>query len=246
MKKLLAILIIIFAASLAWAGEADRTFPVSKCPKTTMQTDCLKCHIEGNFKVKETLPDAQLVYPFVGMRVIIEENLRAGYYLLTGINSKEVKQFFDYLDRHDIKKAIIEIHSAGGGLFDAQRIVGLIRGWQTNGGHVITKIYGAAFSAGFYVFTAGDVRLVDEYADLMWHELQSFEGFGFIISTPSDKEETARVLRHLQNIRNSYLATRGKLSKEELDAKVSKREFWMSGVEALKFGFATGFINKKK
>lgn len=245
MKKLLAILIIVFAASLTWAGEADRMFPAAKCPKTTMISDCLKCHIVGNFKVRETLPDAHLTYPVKSMRLIVENNNLVGCFLLTDIDSVGIDEFFNYLWLHEINKAVIEIHSPGGALFDAQRIVGIFRYWQSKGMKIETRLFGAAFSAGFYVFVAGDVRLVDEYADLMWHEIQSFSGFGLKIETPSDREEAAKILRHLQDVRNAYLATRGKLSKEEIDKKVSKQEFWMSGADAVKYGFADRFISGK-
>ena len=50
------------------------------------------------------------------------------------------------------------------------------------------------------------------------------------------------MLRHLQDIRNDYLATRGKLTKQEIDAKIARKEFWMSGKEAVEFGFADEFI----
>jgi len=46
----------------------------------------------------------------------------------------------------------------------------------------------------------------------------------------------------LQDIRNDYLATRGKLTKQEIDAKIARKEFWMSGKEAVEFGFADEFI----
>ncbi len=242
MKRIIITAMILFLAVPVWAAEVGKS-PITPCPKTTMVTDCLKCHVEGNFRVKETAPDAQLIYPTESMRLIVEDGKIVGYFLLSGVDSESISKFLEYLTQHEINKAVIEIHSPGGALFDAQRIIGLIREWQSRGGHVTTKLYGAAFSAGFYIFTVGDVRLVDQYSDLMWHELQTFEGFGFKVSTPSDKEEAARVLRHLQDIRNAYLATRGKLSKAEIDAKISKREFWMSGMEALKFGFATGFIS---
>ena len=41
---------------------------------------------------------------------------------------------------------------------------------------------------------------------------------------------------------NDYLATRGKLTKQEIDAKIARKEFWMSGKEAVEFGFADEFI----
>ena len=41
---------------------------------------------------------------------------------------------------------------------------------------------------------------------------------------------------------NDYLATRGKLTKQEIDAKIARKEFWMSGKEAVELGFADEFI----
>ncbi|MFH2074489.1 MAG: ATP-dependent Clp protease proteolytic subunit [Pseudomonadota bacterium] len=239
-KSLIIALTIIFLAVPGWAEEEKaEEFQAVKCPTTTMQRDCLKCHVAGDFRVIETAPEAHRVYPNASMRIVGDE---AGYFVLTDIDSKGIKEYFDYLNWHKIKRAVIEIHSPGGGLFDAQRIVGIMRHWQSKGIKIETRIFGAAFSAGFYVFTAGDTRLVDEYSDLMWHEIQTVEGFGFKISTPSDREEAARVLRHLQDIRNAYLVTRGKLSKQEIDEKIAKKEFWMSGADAVKYGFADGFI----
>ncbi|MFH2076330.1 MAG: ATP-dependent Clp protease proteolytic subunit [Pseudomonadota bacterium] len=241
MKKLIAILIILLLAVPVWAAE-DKDKDSGKCPKTLMQKDCFSCHIAGNFRVKETAPDAHLVYPVANMKILDG----VGYYFMTYVDSDFIKSFFSYLDLHKVRKAIIEIHSSGGPLFEGQRIVGLIRDWQSSGGKVTTKLYAKGFSAGFLVFISGDVRLVDEYGELMWHEIQSFEGFGFKVETPSDKEDAAKVLRHLQDVLHEYLATRGKLTKEEIDQKVSKRqEWWMSGKQAVEYGLADGFIAGK-
>jgi len=239
MKKLIAILIILFLAVPVWAAEKEKES--TKCPKTLMQKDCFSCHIAGDFRVKETAPDAHLVYPIFGMR--IADGM--GYYQLTDIDAGKVKSFFEYLALKGIKQAVIDIHSPGGPLFEGQRIIGLIRDWQKQGGTVTTKAHAMAFSAGFLVFISGDIRLVDEFAELMWHEILSYSGFGFTISTPSDKEQEGKIMRHLQDVLHRYLSTRCKLSKEEIDQKVSKRqEWWMSGKQAVEFGFADGFIGK--
>ena len=247
MKKALVFLAVIFMATSVWASDncAVQAPEKVQCPKTTMDTDCLECHIKGNFKVKETKMDAHLVYPTYNMKVVLEGDNAKGYYVLEEINSTPVKDFFDYLDSHGITEAVIEVHSPGGSLFEAQRIVSLIQYWQSRGVHVETRLYGMAFSAGFYIFVAGDDRHISKYCDLMWHEIQSFEGFGMKIATPSDKEEAARILRHLQNVRHTYLATRGKLTKKEIDERVGKKEWWMSGPEAVKLGFADGLISEK-
>ena len=241
MKKMALFLIaaILFAVPV-WADEEkeDKVDQQATCPKTTMQKNCMTCHVAGDFRVRETAPDADRVYPNSSTRVIDG----VGHFFLVDIDSVGVKQFFDYLAAHKIDAAVIEIHSPGGSLFDAQRIVNTVQAWQSRGGTVEMRLYGAAFSAGFYIFVSGDHRLVSPYSDLMWHEIQSFSGFGFKIETPSDKEEAARILRHLQDVRHTYLATRGSLTKEEIDRKVSKKEWWMSGTEAVALGFADGFI----
>ena len=243
MKKLIVILVLFASTALAEPpGSANfikKALQSVQCPKTTMQTSCLECHIKGDFRVIETAADAHLVYPTSSMQVIDGE----GHFLLTRIDDTGVKNFFDYLHRHSIKKAIIEVHSPGGALFDAQRIVGLIRYWQSRGVTVETRLYGAAFSAGFYIMVAGDKRLVEQYAELMWHEVQ-ISSWGFNVTTPSDSEEKVKIYRHIQDVGSKYLATRGKLTKEEIDAKIARKEWWMSGEDALEYGFADGYIGK--
>lgn len=237
MKRLFIVLSI-------FALIACQEAPV-QCP--SVQDDAWKaeCYVKGvvpgmDFPVmREAAPDAWRVYPTESMKVIDGK----GYFYFTEIDSVGIKDFFDYLNSHGIKEAIIEIHSPGGALFEAQRIVSLIEYWQKHGVKVETRIFGMAFSAGFYVFVAGEPRLVSPSADLMWHELKSASfGFGFTITTPADREEEARVLRHLQDVRNNYLAKRGNLSKAEIDNLIAKKEFWMSGFEAMKYGFADGLL----
>ena len=240
MKKLLTILIVLLLSVPVWAEE-DKDKDSGKCPKTLMQKDCFTCHVAGDFRVKETAPDAHLVYPVANMKLLDG----VGYFFMTYVDSDFIKSFFSYLDLHKVRKAIIEIHSSGGPLFEGQRIVGLIRDWQSSGGKVTTKLYAKGFSAGFLVFISGDVRLVDRYGELMWHEIQSSSGFGFTVTTPSGTEQEGKILRHLQDVLHEYLAARCNLTKEEIDQKVNRRqEWWMSGKMAVEYGFADGFIGK--
>ena len=129
MKKLLTILLLLSLALPAWAADGPQ---MNACPKTQMQRDCLQCHVVGDFRVRETAPDAGLVYPHKSMRVINS----VGYFYLTEIDSKGIREFFEYLNLHKIKWAVVEIHSPGGALFDAQRIVSYIQAWQAKGGKV--------------------------------------------------------------------------------------------------------------
>lgn len=253
MKKLTLLLIIgllsvLMSGSVCAVGDEMEWFNsqekedkpvVQQCPKTLMTESCFSCHIIGNFRVKETAPDAHLVYPNPYTKII--EN--KGYIFLTDIISSNVKESLNYFDIHDIKYVIMEIHSPGGSLLDAWRIIGLMRKYEKSGKIIETRCSGFAASAGFLVFCSGTkgYRFVNSQAELMWHELYTFSMFK--IDTPSDSAETTRVLRHLQDTANNWLASVSKMTKEEIDEKVKKKEFWINGDEAVKLGFADGLLN---
>jgi len=250
--KLLVLAAIFLAVSPFQVEGQDKISAQKPCPKTTMVTDCLKCHAVGTFKViRPPSAFSHVQFP-VAMELRQSEDGKVyGIYRLRDVNADEVDQFLYFLKSAGIKHAVIEIFSPGGSLFGAQKIVAHIEEFQNSGGIVETRIYGAALSAGFYIFVAGTkgYRFVHPDAELMWHELISLEGVGFVFKTPSDSEERSGILRHLQDVRNSYLAARSKITKEKLDEMVRKREWWMTGKDAIKYGFADGFIgtssNKK-
>ena len=236
--------ILMFLATGAIAQDKDKPPPKAQCPKTQMMEDCLKCHVIGNFKVRETRPDAHLIYPTDKMKVLGWETGKLyGYFLLKDISDDAISDFFRYLDYHEITTATIEIHSPGGALFDAQRIVNIMLEWQSKGNLIETRLYGLAASAAFYIFQAGNNRLVSQNSDLLWHEIRTAEGWGSPrVLTTSDKEQEAKIFRHLQNIRNGWLAKRCNLSKENIDELIKYKDWWMSGKQALEFGFADGYI----
>lgn len=244
MKTLIAILTVLLFTVSGWAMEmpADKKAPEvkGKCPKTQVVgdvSDCLKCHVEGNFAVKETKRNADRKMPY-GMDVLSDGNGEYGYMLLMDIKADPVKEFLDYLEHHKIKRAVIEIYSPGGSLFGAWRIIGLMNMAKTGGMIIETRCNGFAASAGFLIFISGSMghRTINPYCAMMWHELISFKMLS--IDTPSSSEDEAKILRQLQNTGNAYIATRSNLSKEELDEKVKRKEFWMNGKEAFDFGFA--------
>lgn len=232
LKKLIFVILLplLFTFSSALSQQ------VPYCPKTLMMRDCLKCHTVPSFKIKEAFPDEVNVYPIENMRVIDEK----GYFSVAELSSNNFKKFFDYLSYKKINYAVIEIHSIGGSLFEALRIINLMSFWEKEGNIIETKVNGVALSGGFIVFIGGTkgYRNMSKFANLMWHEITTFEMFAIKISTPSDKEEEARVLRQLQDYINSWIATRGNLGKTQIDEKIRKKEWWMNGEEAIKYGFA--------
>ena len=219
----------------------------SICPRTLMKESCLQCHTK-DWRTKEVPWDAHLSYPR-NTKIYFEKKgteieSKWGYHLLDYIDADTVKQVLDFFDDYGIRHVVFEIQSYGGSGFEMWRIVGLMQEWKENGGIIETRVNGMAISAGFCIFVSGSkgYRLVNPYGELMWHEIQALEWPE--VTNPSKTEERARVYRHLQDTGNSYIASLSKLTKEQLDEKVNFREFWMTGKEAVDFGFADGFIKK--
>ena len=112
-----------------------------------------------------------------------------------------------------------------------------------DGGIVETRLRGFAASAGALIFLAGKrgYRIGNAQSEMMFHELWSFKFLA--IESPSDKEDESKIYRHIQDTLSGWVATRGKLSKEELDAKIRKKEFWINGREAHELGFIDKLIS---
>jgi ATP-dependent Clp protease protease subunit len=127
------------------------------------------------------------------------------------------------------------------------RIVGIIQDWESakEGRIVETRCNGFAASAGFLVFVAGTkgYRFASQTTNIMWHELRNFSMMK--ISTPASSEEEARILKHLQSTADEYIESRGKLSKEDIHEKIKNKEFWITGKQALEYGFVDKLLGCK-
>jgi len=254
MKKILILLfslMFLFSINTAMADpdargpvksieKKEENFKVPHCPKTLISDNkrCMDCHTIPTFKLKEQDPSVLFNYPNINTRIINNK----GYIKIDDIAAKYVYDSFNYFYKHNLKYIIVDIHSPGGSVMEAWRINGIIQEAKNQGVIIETRCYGFAASAGFLVFVSGTKghRYVNPHAELMWHEVISFKLFD--ITSPSDKEDEARVLRHFQNNSNSYLASVSNMKKEDIDKMIHKKEFWMTGADAIKHGFADGEI----
>jgi len=250
MKKFFIILITVLLVGFSIAsaenyestpatdGECKKSEEKKQeCPFTKMQEKCLYCHTVPSFALKEVAPDATLSYPNSNTKIIG----KVGYYFLEDIDADRVRAFFEYISWHDVDHIVIEIQSPGGSLFNAWRIVGLMDYWKSKGYVIETRVHGFAASAGFLIFANGSLghRFASKTCELMWHELTTFKFFA--IEGPSDKEDEARTLRHLQTTANTWLAARSKLSAEEWDKRIRKKEWWCNGKQAKdEYGLSDG------
>ena len=209
--------------------------PPGVCPKTNHVESCFECHTRPNNRLKETPPGEIYDYPTYGMYASGD----TAYYLIREIKSNPIADIFTWVRRHkEIKRVVLEIHSPGGSLFDAYRIVNMMQHMMSNGYVIETRVYGFAASAGFYIFASGSkgYRFAAKNAECMWHELLTFAMFQ--VSTPSSTEEQSRVLRHLQDTANTWLSEVSNLEKEKIDELIHKKELWLRGNEMVEYGFA--------
>jgi len=220
------------------AAEEEEDKIESICPKTRIKDNsrCMDCHVYPDFGIKEADHDRYYKLPW-GAK-LVDGKL---YMTITTIYDTQVQDFFNYAYHHpEFKHVVVEIHSPGGNLVNAWKIIGLIREAQARGLVVETRCYGMAASAGFMIFLAGDIghRYVSATAELMTHELWTFKFFDF--ATPSSKEQEAEVLRHFQDTIHEWMVTRctKEITKEELDKKVKHRDYWLNGSQMIEVGFA--------
>jgi len=226
--------------------QKNPEMPEIVCP-VTLRKQCHECHTTPNNLIKEAPPDEQRVYPNSLIKVV---DNKLYFDMDDVISSYLANKFIDaihYMSWHpEVKHVIINIHSYGGSLFEAWRLIGYIDQLKYEGHTVETRTYGISASAAFLIFCAGSKgsRFIAETSQTMDHELRQYGSLLdlFVGKTPSDSEEQARIMKHLQDSINIWLATRGNLTEDELRDLTTKREFWMRGEDAIKYGFADGYI----
>lgn len=222
--------------------EAGPMIPFGKCPRTQVVgrlSDCMVCHVAGNWEVKETSPLATMTLPsnldYVNGRFIYTINGGLGHG-----DFVSMKQAVEYALDHGATGFTVDIYSPGGELFGMWEIIGLLRKTSAGGVPITTRVYGTAMSAAFVIFMAGDVRVMTSGAMLMWHEVA--EGQMFQISTPASSADQNQKLAYFQEGLNRYLSERSGCPVELIAREIHKKEWWINGQDALKLGFATEII----
>jgi ATP-dependent protease ClpP protease subunit len=160
------------------------------------------------------------------------------YFSINGMNFDKYRSIFIGYEVLNWKRAVIDLNTHGGSLFDAMGMVSLIQDQQRKGKIIEIRGRGLIASAGLLILISGTpgYRFLDAHSMLMFHELFSFKFFA--IETPSDKESEAEIFRKIQNKINSYIVKHSKMSEEELNSRIKKREYWFDASEAVKYGFA--------
>jgi len=235
-KGWFAILGLLFLCVSAWADQATKG---SICPEYGFHeeyTACTSCHD----RKPVTYEHKQLNFQFAqlkGRTLVLNFRRDIDDFLV-----EEIRTALLTVPPSEYDTVRIEIASFGGGYFDALALIAMIEELQAQGKVVETVCYGYALSAGFLILisdTPGH-RYCTSNSILMWHEIISFSFFS--IQSVSDKESEAKIFRLLQDNVNEYIASHSSMSKEELDRRIKFKELWVTGREALKYGFVDHII----
>ncbi len=240
-------IVVLFAVSLAVHAGDQESEPNEKpelfCPKTKISDNdrCMDCHVIPDFALKEIKPNNRLDIP---TNANVHENVFT-YYMDGAVEYGSFRRAVEWLRWHpQYNEIVIELHSPGGSLATAWKLVGMLEGLRSQGYHITTRVEGFAASAAFIIFQAGDIREIGPLAETMHHELWTVTWLS--VDTPSSKEDEAKVLRHLQTTVHKWLVTRCSkpITVEELDDLVHKKDYWMNSEDVLEAGFADRYIGE--
>lgn len=153
-------------------------------------------------------------------------------------NAVFVLQFFK---SNGIKQVVIWLNSPGGSVFDALSIAYLLLDYQRDGSIVEVRCYGLAASAAVMILVSGSYgyRYLSKSSFVMVHELSVVKFLE--VQSLSSIEKEATVMRKIQSSLIGFLASRTKMSYEDLVNKV-KEETWIPADEAIRLGFADKLI----
>ena len=258
--KTLVVFLVLVMASICFAEPSEtpqensiKKEPEIWCP-TTKYTDnnkCSECHImlmengKAKFGLKEIpLSSNHSAKPY-SMDIIKEYGDLVAYVTVNGIDATVFRDVSQYLYLHpEFKKLVVEIHSPGGSVMVAWRIVGILDEIRAHGIVVETRCYGLAASAGSILLIAGDIghRFAAPHAEIMLHKVWQFSMFD--ISDPDSAEDKADVLKHFQANINKFFEERTKLDAETINAKSYHKMWWFTGREAVEHGVADGLIGE--
>lgn len=136
--------------------------------------------------------------------------------------------------REDPSRPIeVVFNSPGGSIIDGLALFDYIEFLKQQGTQINTVVLGAAASMAGVLLQAGSNRRMGPNAYLMIHEVSNVaEG------SMSEIEDQTKFTRKLQDRILDILAARSNMSKDEIEDRWQRRDWWLSAEEAVELGFA--------
>lgn len=171
-----------------------------------------------------------------GERVLLaQDDYHHVYVFDDDVSDQSVKRCITYLSTWarqepgcDIE---IQINTPGGSIFAGLALVDYIRGLRTAGHRITAVAYGMAASMGAVILQAADVRVIGDNSFLLIHEGSLFASGDF-----GTVQDELAMMNKLHGKILDLFASRSRLTKEEIKANWSRRDWWLSSDEAIKDG----------
>lgn len=152
---------------------------------------------------------------------------------IMGGNVVEWSWMLEHYGRRDPGEPIeIVINSPGGSVMDGLSIYDTVQRLRRKGHRVVTRGTGLVASMATIMLQAGDERIADANVQILVHEVSSFTG-----GKVSGIQDEAKFLERLNDRLLGILAERSTLTKRQIKARSSRKEWWIDAEEALKLGF---------
>lgn len=127
----------------------------------------------------------------------------------------------------------IVFNSPGGSVIDGLALYDFIDELKANGHKITTVARGMAASMGGVLLQAGDDRVIGPNCHVLIHEISTG-----MIGKFSEIEDEIAFCKMLQERLLEILAKRSTLTAKQIKSKWSRKDWWLSAVEAVELGFA--------
>ena len=163
------------------------------------------------------------------------------YTFYSGVSSDSVQACMAELgtwSRRDPGAPItVLFNSPGGPVLDGLALYDFLRQLRAMGHHLTTVALGRAASMGAVVLQAGDRRLIGENAFMLIHEVSNLSS-----GKVSEMEDGVEFSRRLQHRLVAILASRSRLTAQQIQRRWARKEWWLDAPEAVALGLADAVL----
>jgi ATP-dependent Clp protease protease subunit len=138
-----------------------------------------------------------------------------------------------YMAVGDVKEVTLEINSPGGYVLAGFALYDSLLEARAAGLKITTKCYGYAASMAGVMMQAGTKRIMTPNSWFMVHEMSAGA-----IGKFSELQDEVDLVSRMMDQGLAILADRSTLSQKQIKNRASRRDWWMSAAEAVKYGFA--------
>jgi len=136
-----------------------------------------------------------------------------------------------YLQLKKVKDVRIILNSVGGEVYHGLLLYNTLEEMKKQGTKVIVETRGLCASMAVIVLQGGDERIAAKYSRFLLHEVSSW-AYGKASEVKEESEELEKVNTMLDEI----IIKNSKMTLKELQKRTKKKDWWISALEALKYG----------